>query len=39
MNLFDYFSFCFSKFVDAIKQFNIFSIKVLNEYGGINDEL
>uniref|UniRef100_A0A6C0IEX1 Uncharacterized protein n=1 Tax=viral metagenome TaxID=1070528 RepID=A0A6C0IEX1_9ZZZZ len=28
----------FSKFVDTIKQFNNFSIKVLNEYGGFTDE-
>jgi len=38
MNLLDYYSFYFSKFIDAIKQFNNFSIKVLNEYGGFTDE-
>ena len=38
MNLFEYFSFYFSKFVDNIKQFNNFSIKVLNEYGSFTYE-
>jgi|LauGreStaDraftv2_3_1035109.scaffolds.fasta_scaffold00710_3 hypothetical protein len=38
MNLFVYFSFYFSKLVDTIKQFNNFSIKVLNEYGGFTYE-
>jgi hypothetical protein len=39
MNLFEYISFYFSKIIDNIKLFNNFSIKVLNEYGGCNDEL
>ena len=38
MNLFEHFSFYFSKVTDTIQLFNNFSIKVLNEYGGFTDE-
>lgn len=38
MNLSEYFSFYIVTLVDIIEQFNSFSIKILNDYGGFNEE-